>query len=315
MEDFSFLDELNCDNDVLVKSALQRKWELLKDPRNRTYLHALGLIPPRVSQHKSFQEDILEIGLPREVDQEKLTEALKSLMPWKKGPFRLFGILVDGEWRSDFKWNRIRPFLPNLEGKIVLDIGCNNGQFLFRLLPLGPKIVLGIDPMFRPYAQFRFLQSFVDENRLKMALWSVEHLKHFKKCFDVVLSLGIIYHHKGPIDQLLQIRSCLKDNGTLILESLGVPGEKPTALFVRDKYAGMKNIWFIPTLSCLTNWAYKAKFKTVQAVSSITLTTEEQRSTQWSGPVGPKDFLDPKDESKTIEGHPAPMRFCLLCKK
>ncbi len=315
MEDFSFLNELDCDSDVLVKSALQQKWGLLKHPQNRTYLNALGIVPPIVSQHKNFQGDILEIGLSHEVDRQRLTEALKALMPWKKGPFRLFGTVVDGEWRSDFKWNRIRPFLPNIEGKTVLDIGCNNGQLMFRLLPLRPKMVLGIDPVFRPYAQFRFLQSFANEKRLKTALWSVEHLKHFKQCFDVTFSLGVIYHHKNPIDQLLHIRYCLKDKGFLILESLGVSGEKPTALFVKGKYAGMKNVWFIPTLPCLINWAYRAKFKSVQTISSITLTTEEQRATQWSGPVGLKDFLDPNDESKTIEGHSAPMRFCLICRK
>ena len=312
--DFSFLNDLDCAKELLIKKALERKEELLKHAQNKNYLCALNSMESRACLYKNYQGQAIEVGLSHEIDQLKLGRALRKLMPWKKGPFRLFGTFVDGEWRSDFKWNRILPHLGELSDKIVLDIGANNGQFMFRLLPLNPKMVLGIEPMFRPYAQFHLIQSFAREERLHMALWSVEHLQYFKQCFDIVFSLGIIYHHKNPIEQLIDIKYSLKNKGMLILESLGIPGNNPTALFVRERYAGMRNVWFIPTLSCLINWAYRAKFKTVEVVSSTPLSQNEQRSTEWSGPVSLKDFLDPEDNSKTIEGLPAPMRFCLICR-
>ncbi|MEC7182016.1 MAG: DUF1698 domain-containing protein, partial [Bdellovibrionota bacterium] len=47
------------------------------------------------------------------------------------------------------------------------------------------------------------------------------------------------------------------------------------------------------------------------------LTFEEQRNTDWCPPPHQtlKDFLDPKDITKTVEGHPAPIRFCIIAEK
>ena len=46
------------------------------------------------------------------VNAEKLIEletALRVLHPWRKGPYSLFGVNIDTEWRSDFKWDRLAP--------------------------------------------------------------------------------------------------------------------------------------------------------------------------------------------------------------
>ena len=37
----------------------------------------------------------------------ELETALRGLHPWRKGPFSLFGVDIDTEWRSDFKWDRL----------------------------------------------------------------------------------------------------------------------------------------------------------------------------------------------------------------
>ena len=78
-----------------------------------------------------------------------LCEVLEGLKPWKKGPLRIFGVDIDAEWRSDWKWDRIRPYLAgndSLRDKAVADIGCANGYFRFRMLEEKPRIVVGIDP-------------------------------------------------------------------------------------------------------------------------------------------------------------------------
>ncbi len=38
-----------------------------------------------------------------------LRDALMALHPWRKGPFELFGLHLDTEWRSDWKWDRFAP--------------------------------------------------------------------------------------------------------------------------------------------------------------------------------------------------------------
>nr|WP_169730591.1 DUF1698 domain-containing protein [Carnimonas nigrificans] len=39
---------------------------------------------------------------------------------------------------------------------------------------------------------------------------------------------------------------------------------------------------------------------------------DEQRSTEWMTFQSLKDFLDPEDQHKTIEGYPAPRRALLV---
>ena len=68
---------------------------------------------------------------------ETLRQHLMALHPWRKGPLELGGVMIDTEWRSDRKWERIRPYL-DLNGKRILDIGWigllfyNNNGYQFR---------------------------------------------------------------------------------------------------------------------------------------------------------------------------------------
>ena len=62
---------------------------------------------------------------------------LHALQPWRKGPFSLFGVQIDTEWRSDWKWNRVAPHLSPLAGRRVLDVGCGNGYYGWRMCAAG----------------------------------------------------------------------------------------------------------------------------------------------------------------------------------
>jgi len=244
---------------------------------------------------------------------EQLWSSIEKLIPWKKGPFEFESGTLDAEWRSDFKWNRFKEHLVNLEGKTVLDVGCNNGYFMFEMAKLNPKLVLGIDPIPRCQAQFKLLNKVFKKDALKFELLGVEHCKHFHSMFDLILFMGIIYHHRHPLEQLIDLREALTPGGEIILETIGIPGEESYALFPEDRYAGMKNIYFIPTLSCTVNWMKKAKFINIEVIADTDMTEEEQRSTKWNPESFKtlKDSLDPNDPSKTIEGHPAPRRFLI----
>ena len=267
-----------------------------------------------------FSNSLVQLGKEGEVDeimQNKILEAAKGLIPWRKGPFQILGQEIDAEWRSDFKWDRLKKHLISLKGKKVLDIGCNNGYFLFRMLEQKPAYLLGIDPYPPYYFQFQFLQSLAQEPNAFFELFGVEHLHYFHELFDVIFSMGIIYHQRHPLEQLITIRNALKPGGQMILETIGIPGENSVALFPEDRYAQMRNVYFVPTLSCLINWVKKAKFIEIEVISDTLLTNEEQRNTPWC-PTPYKsldEFLDPNDKTRTVEGHPAPRRFCISARK
>ena len=57
-----------------------------------------------------------------EGEKQRIIHHLKQLMPWRKGPYHLFDIHVDCEWRSDFKWDRVLPHLAPLKDRTILDV-------------------------------------------------------------------------------------------------------------------------------------------------------------------------------------------------
>ena len=183
---------------------------------------------------------------------------------------------------------------------------------MFEMLKQNPESILGIDPV--PYceAQFNFLQYFCQSEKLYFEMLGIEEVKYFENLFDGILNMGIIYHHPNPIEQLKHCKRSLKKGGFLLLESITIPGDESMALFPEDRYAKMRNVWFVPTTNCMKNWLHKAKFKNIEIVFDELLTEEEQRVTSWSGDASLKDFLDPENRSQTIEGHPAPRRAAII---
>ena len=101
--------------------------------------------------------------LANEGEREALASLLELLKPWKKGPLRLFGVDIDTEWRSDWKWDRLAPHVPPLRGKAVLDLGCANGYFMFRMLEQGPRAVVGVDPNVKAWLEFTALKRFAGD--------------------------------------------------------------------------------------------------------------------------------------------------------
>ena len=152
---------------------------------------------------------------------------------------------------------------------------------------------------------------------LEFSQMGIEHLKLLDEKFDVIFSMGVLYHHRHPLEQLESLKNALKPGGTLILETIGYPGQESTAFFPPERYAKMRNVFFLPTKSCLENWLNRCHFTNIELIDESITTIEEQRLTQWC--PAPKqsleDFLDPSDHSLTIEGHPAPHRFIYSAKK
>ena len=95
------------------------------------------------------------------VDEEALRDALQGLVPWRKGPFQIAQVYVDSEWRSNLKWDRVAPELRSLAHRRVLDVGCGNGYYAWRMLAQNPEIVLGIEPSVLFNLQFMAVQKYL----------------------------------------------------------------------------------------------------------------------------------------------------------
>ncbi len=258
-----------------------------------------------------FSGDTVRIGAAAELSPRQhatLLAAMRAFMPWRKGPFNLFGLEIDAEWQSFRKWNRLLPQLPDLRDKVVADIGCNNGYYMFRMLPQQPRCVIGLEPMLQHYYCGKALRHLAGAESLHIECLGVEHAPLFASCFDVVFLMGIIYHRTSPVEMLRDIRQAMRPGGVLILESQAIPGEEPVALFPAERYAKVPGTYFVPTASCLVNWLTRTGFSEVEAFASHPMSGEEQRQTEWMTFESYSDFIDPADPARTVEGYPAPLR-------
>jgi tRNA (mo5U34)-methyltransferase len=238
----------------------------------------------------------------------------EQLRPWRKGPWNLFGLEIDAEWRSDQKWDRLMPNLPSMEGKVLCDLGCGNGYFMLRMLEHNPKLVVGIDPNMHAWLEFQmfsYLHKTIEE-RVKFEILRGENIDLFENTFDVVFCLGVLYHTPDPIGVLRNIKKSMKRKGSIIVDCQGVEGEEPYALFPKRKYANMKGVYFLPTITTVQYWLSRSGFLNASVFFAEELSTNEQRATDWA-PISSLEQALQKDDDivKTVEGYPRPWRFYL----
>ncbi|NRA45754.1 MAG: tRNA 5-methoxyuridine(34)/uridine 5-oxyacetic acid(34) synthase CmoB [Oligoflexales bacterium] len=304
-----------------VQEILRIKTEAekaLEDPKMALFLRAIEGLPKFKSKHCKLDQDVVEVGAPEELqpsEKQLFDPALKAFIPWKKGPFRLFGTTIDSEWRSDLKWNRLHGNFTSLQGKRVADIGCHNGYFMFRMAAQNPELVIGFEPYAKHLINYQLIQQYAQVPNLAFELLGVEHIHFYPRFFDTVFCLGILYHHTDPVGLLRKIYESLRPGGELIIDCQGIPGGEPHALVPSGRYARARGIWFLPTLSCLSNWLRRTQFRDLQCFYGQALSSEEQRRTEWAPIDSLQEFLDPNDSSKTIEGYPAPWRFYVKVKR
>ena len=310
---FPATEELFFEN---IKNASHK---ILQTGRGPEWLTHLENLPEFVAQEVFLDQS--EIGAAGVFENSQAAdEALKGLRPWRKGPFIFGDLKIDTEWQSWKKWDRLKEVISPLKGKKVLDIGCNSGYYLFRMCAQKPEIVVGVDPFSLYFAQYQVVKNVVEQGQNAVHLPScmlpvgVEDVYPLGRVFDTVFCMGILYHRKSPLEFIREMQNLLKKGGELILETITVPGEESICLCPPDRYQGMKNVYFLPTVSCLVNWLENYGFSDVRVMSTEKTTFEEQRATEWSYGDSLQGGIDPDDHSKTIEGHPAPQRTLIVAK-
>ncbi len=298
---------------------------------NLTWIRAaLEQLPQVNAREVLLAAECIRIGAADEVDvttRGTLEGALRGLMPWRKGPFEVFGLHIDTEWRSDWKWQRVSPHLAPLPGRTVLDVGCGSGYHLLRMRGAGARLAIGIDPSVLFTAQFaalRRLGGITHAHVLPLPLEAVPDVAQGGRLpvFDTVFSMGVIYHRRDPLEHLSQLHDCLRPGGQVVLESLVIPQDAGDCLHPADthlnpsgRYAMMRNVWHVPSAATLQAWMQAVGFRDVRIVDECQTTLQEQRRTDWMQFASLADFLDPADASRTVEGFPAPRRAVLVAEK
>ena len=312
----------------ILPAQLEQAFNDRQHGKREEWHDILAALPDVKASDIDINTDIVRIGKASDIDDEtrdNLFQLLKSLHPWRKGPYELFGIHIDTEWHSDWKWQRIKGHLSPLKNRRVLDVGCGNGYHMWRMLAEGARFVVGADPSQFFLVQFHALKKYIGEKPIHLLPFKSEELpaltnKYKGKGFDTVFSMGVLYHRVSPITHLQELKSFLRKDGELVLETLIIEGDSyedkncgiQQLLLPEDRYAQMRNVWFLPTPDLLIRMLERTGFKNVRVVDINQTSIEEQRKTDWMTFDSLENFLDPNDHSKTIEGYPAPKRAVLI---
>jgi len=249
------------------------------------------------------------------LDSEILVNALKKLLPWRKGPFMFNNLKLESEWQGDLKWKRLQKHITPLKNRRVLDVGAGNGYFTLRMAMEGAKKALGIEPFLLFNYQYAAIKSLIG-NEINVMLLPIR-LEEMPKSaiFDSVFSMGVLYHQRSHMEHLLQLKEVMVPGAELILETLVVEGPKGYSLIPEGRYAQMRNVHCLPSIDTLKSWLADANFNNIKIVDISKTSPQEQRKTEWIGDnaASLEDFLDPSDPSLTKEGYPAPTRVIIIC--
>jgi len=294
-------------------------WKMCKSHGDfKAWHRAYTQLPEGIAAQCDFSVDTITLTKERPLDdteQQHIIDVLMGLYPWRKGPFNLFGILLDCEWRSDMKWNRLKDHVSSLKDRFVLDVGCGSGYHCWRMHGAGAKVVIGIDPGLLFVLQFMAIKHFTGKQPVFVLPQTLDSFPKKTEAFDTVFSMGVLYHRRSPLGHIVQLRDCLRRGGELVLETLVVEGDEFHCLMPEKRYSCMPNVWFLPSSAMLKVWLMRCGFKDVRLIHESYTTLAEQRPTTWTWNHSLKNFLDPNNSKKTLEGYPAPRRAILIATK
>ncbi|SDW40437.1 tRNA 5-methoxyuridine(34)/uridine 5-oxyacetic acid(34) synthase CmoB [Marinobacter mobilis] len=301
----------------LLKQQLTKRFDTNPHGDIQRWQQAWQQLPEFANVSADLTSSAVALSSPdcSDANQRQTEAALRGLMPWRKGPFDFFGVAIDTEWRSDWKWDRVSPYLSDLSGRQVLDVGCGSGYHCWRMLGAGAQRVVGIDPGLLFLFQFLSVKRYLSTAPIDLLPVRMEDLPPKLECFDTTFSMGVLYHRRSPLDHLLELKDTLRRGGELVLETLVVDGPEGYSLMPEDRYGQMRNVWFLPSCDTLLRWLDRAGYRNARVVDVTDTTTDEQRSTDWMRFQSLADFLDPEDPDKTIEGYPGPKRATVIAEK
>ena len=212
---------------------------------------------------------------------DDLQSSLDQLGPWYQNIE-----VAPGVWTNPSlpnhprdRWLAIQPFVGNLAGKTVLDIGCNAGFFAMRMKEHGASRVVGIDTDAKVLQQARFLSDLELQHR---SAYDIVKLGQF----DIVLCLGVLYHLRHPLLALDHIAQICRERlfVQMVMRSSYdefVPASDydidehavfetpafPRMFFIEQSFANDATNWWFATRGCLTAMLRSSGFRNLTDTS------------------------------------------------
>ena len=205
-----FLDYMNPNNPFGQK----------KDKRIENWTSLLSKIPSLENAKSDLLSGVNIKGKCSGSDEETIENLLSELLPWRKGPFKINTTFIDSEWRSNLKWDRFLELDLDLKNKTILDVGSGNGYYAFRMLGLEAEAILCLEPNLTHFSQFLAINHFIKTNKIRMLPERLEALEMKETHFDVVFSMGLLYHQRDPSKHLNSLRNRMKEGGQLVIETI-----------------------------------------------------------------------------------------------
>jgi tRNA (mo5U34)-methyltransferase len=205
--------------------------------------------------------------------REEIEAQVRRLGPWFHN-LDLAGVQTAPEhFLGDYprvKWQRFAHAIPdNLQGKTVLDIGCNGGFYSIEMKRRGAARVVGIDSDDDYLLQAR-LAAEICGVEIELRKLSVYDVGALAEKFDVVLFMGVLYHLRHPLLALDLIRRHVAKD-LFVFQSMQrgsnevAPLEEdyefwnediferpgfPRLCFIEKKYSGDPTNWWVPNRAC-----------------------------------------------------------------
>jgi len=188
-----------------------------------------------------------------------------------------------GHFLGDYPNCKFRAFehaLPaRMDGKSVLDVGCNAGFYSLEMKRRGAARVLGIDEDDGSLAQARFAAE-VSGLEVEFEKLSVYDVGRLGERFDLVIFMGVLYHLRHPLLALDLLREHVAHDAFLFQSMLrgshdiemvaedyafeekshfDAPGY-PKLHFIEQRYAADPTNWWVPNKACVEAMLRSAGF-------------------------------------------------------
>ena len=155
---------------------------------------------------------------------QKLRFLFDSLKPWHHLIY-VHGVptKIESAWGEPIDhpqglWEKVKPTLPDLGEKRILDVGCNDGFFVFESRKLGAKSAVGIEVEDHFYQHATLVSDLLDLGGiefLKMSAYDIDSIR--LNLFNITFFLGVFYHLKNPMAVLERLSAVTTE--MIIVES------------------------------------------------------------------------------------------------